>query len=107
MAEVVTEPVPLVQGTDGVMRVRGTRITLDTVLVAFRDGATAEEIVLQYPSISLADVYQVIGYSLRHSSELEAYFAQRREAGRTTRQLSESTWPPDGIRDRLPARRRA
>ena len=104
MAEVVTEPVPLVQGTDGVMRVRGTRITLDTVLAACRDGATAEEIVQQYPSISLADVYQVIGYSLRHSSELEAYFAQRRETGRTTRQLNESTWPPDGIRDWLLAR---
>jgi uncharacterized protein (DUF433 family) len=107
MAEVVTEPVPLVQDADGVMRVRGTRITLDTVIAAFRDGATAEEIVQQYPSISLADVYLVIGFCLRHSSELEAYFAQRRETGRTTRQFNESTWPPDGIRDRLLARRRA
>jgi hypothetical protein len=45
MLEVATEPVPLVQGADGVMRVRGSRISLDTVLAAFRDGATAEEIV--------------------------------------------------------------
>jgi uncharacterized protein (DUF433 family) len=107
MAEVATEPVPLVQGADGVIRVRGTRITLDTVLAAFHEGATAEEIVQQYPSISLADMYQVIGYSLRHSSELEAYFARRRESARATRELNESTWPPDGIRDRLLARRRA
>jgi uncharacterized protein (DUF433 family) len=107
MAEVATDPVPLVQGADGVMRVRGTRITLDTVFAAFREGATAEEIVQQYPSISLADVYQVIGYCLRHSSELEAYLAQRRDTCRTTRELNESTWLPDGIRDRLLARRRA
>jgi uncharacterized protein (DUF433 family) len=107
MAEVATEPVPLVQGADGVMRVRGTRITLDTVFAAFREGATAEEIVQQYPSLSLADVYQVIGYCLRHSSEVEAYLAARRETGRTNRELNESTWPPDGIRDRLLARRRA
>jgi uncharacterized protein (DUF433 family) len=96
-----------VQGADGVMRVRGTRITVDTVLAAFRDGATAEEIVQQYPSISLADVYQVIGYCLRHSSEIEAYFAQRRETERKTRELNEATWPPAGLRDRLLARRQA
>ena len=89
------------------MRVRGTRITLDTVFEAFREGATAEEIVQQYPSISLADVYQVIGYCLRHSSELEAYLSERRATARTTRERNESTWPPDGIRDRLLARRRA
>ena len=106
MVEVATEPVPLVHDTDGVMRVRGTRITLDTVFAAFREGATAEEIVQQYPSVSLADVYQVIGYCLRHPSELEAYLAQRRAAGYAARELNESGWPPDGIRDRLLARRR-
>jgi len=42
-------PVPLEKGPDGVIRVRGTHITLDTVWCAFNDGATAEEIVQQYP----------------------------------------------------------
>ena len=106
MAE-VAEAVPLVQGADGVMRVRGTRITLDTVLAAFWEGATAEEIVQQYPSLSLADVYQVIGYSLRHSSDVENYLAHRRDRARATRDLNESTWPPDGLRRRLLARRGA
>jgi uncharacterized protein (DUF433 family) len=107
MVEVATETVPLVKDSDGVMRVRGTRVTVDTVYAAFRDGATAEEIVQQYPSIPLADVYQVIGYCLRHSSELETYLAERREAGRATRELNESTWPADGVRGRLLARQRA
>ena len=107
MAEVAKEPVPVVKDADGIMRVRGARISLDTVFAAFREGATAEEIVQQYPSISLADVYQVIGYCLRHSSEVEGYLAERRERGRTTRELNESNWHPDGIRDRLLARRRA
>ncbi|HYO80848.1 MAG TPA: DUF433 domain-containing protein [Bryobacteraceae bacterium] len=107
MAEVATEPIPLEQDADGVMRVRGTRITLDTVFAAFREGATAEEIVQQYPAISLADVYQVIGYCLRHSSEIEAYLSRRRAAAGTTRERNESTWAPEGIRDRLLARRRS
>ena len=106
MPEVATEPVPLEEDANGVMRVRGSRITLDTVVAAFRDGATAEEIVQQYPSVSLADVYQVIGYILRHATEVEAYLASRREAARAARELNEAAWPADGIRDRLLARRR-
>ena len=104
MADMATEPVPLVREADGVMRVRGPRITLDTVFAAFREGATAEEIVQQYPS--MADVYQVIGYCLRHSSEIEDYLSERRATARHTREHVESNWPPDGIRDRLLARRR-
>ena len=107
MAEALTtEPIPLVLGPDGVLRVRGTRVTLETVLAAFAEGATAEEIAQQYPSIPLADVYQVIGYGLRHSSELEPYLARRRQDICDARGLNESRWPPDGIRDRLMARRR-
>jgi uncharacterized protein (DUF433 family) len=106
MAEALTiEPIPLVFGPDGLMRVRGTRVTVETVLAAFAEGATAEEIAQQYPSISLADVYQVIGYCLRHSSELEPYLARRREDINKTRRSNESRWPPAGIRDRLLARR--
>jgi hypothetical protein len=81
------------------MRVRGTRITLDTVFTAFREGAT-EEIVQQYPSISLADVNQVIGYCLLHSSENRRLPRRASGTARTTREHSESTWPPDGICDR-------
>ena len=106
MAEALTtEPIPLVLGPDSVMRVRGTRVTLETVLAAFAAGATAEEIAQQYPSILLADVYQVIGYGLRHSSELEPYSARRRQDIRETRRSNESRWPSAGIRDRLLARR--
>lgn len=107
MAEVATEPVPVIRDMDSVIRVRGTRITLDTVFAAFREGATAEEIVQQYPSISLADVYQVIGYCLRHLSEIEGHLSERHDTAHTVREYNESSWPPDGIRDRLIAQRRA
>jgi uncharacterized protein (DUF433 family) len=55
-----TEPVPLQTDADGVIRIGGTRVTLDTLAAAFDAGATAEEIVQQYPSLALADVYSVI-----------------------------------------------
>src|SRR5712691_2213406 len=50
-----TEVIPLTADANGVLRVGNTRVTLDTVLAAFADGATAEEIVQQYPSLQLAD----------------------------------------------------
>lgn len=66
----------------------------------------SSEIVQQYPSLSPADVYQVIGYRLRHAAELEVYLASHRAARHAARELNEFNFPPDGIRDRLLARRR-
>jgi hypothetical protein len=71
MAEaLMTGPVPLAVAPDGVM-LRGTRVTLETVLAAFTEGATAEEIAWQYPSISLAHMYQVIGVFARRLAHFD------------------------------------
>ena len=100
-----TQTVPLTADVDGVVRVGNTRVTLGTVIAAFSDGATAEEIAQQYPSLSLADVYQVIGYYLRHPAEVETYLQQRKAITDTVRQQNEARFDPQGIRDRLLVRR--
>lgn len=106
MPELLTaEAVPLQTNADGVILVRGTRVPLDTIVTAFHQGATAEEIAQQYPSVSLADVYQVLGYYLRHSSELDEYLAGRRRNADAVQQAIESQWPPHGFRARLLSRR--
>jgi len=64
---------------DGVMRVGGTRVTLDTVVRAFLRGAAAEEIAQQYPSLSLTDVYAAISYYLQHRAAVEKYFGKARQ----------------------------
>ena len=102
---ITTEPVPLETDADGVVRVGATRVTLDTVVAAFKDGATAEEIVFQYPSLSLPDVYFVIGYYLQRRVEVEAYLQQRQQHADEVRQQNESRFDSRGIRDRLQARR--
>jgi uncharacterized protein (DUF433 family) len=103
--EIVTEPIPLAEDADGVVRVGGTRVTLDTIVAAFSDGATAEEIVYQYPSLDLAHVYFVIGYYLQRRPEVEAYLGRRQQHAREVRQQNEVRFDPRGIRDRLLARR--
>jgi uncharacterized protein (DUF433 family) len=101
----VTEVIPLEVDPDGTVRVGKTRVTLDTVIAAFTEGATAEEIVQQYPSLQLADVYHVIGYYLRRPSEVDAYLQQRRAQADAVRQQNEARFDPHGVCDRLLARR--
>lgn len=102
--EIQTDPVPLETGEAGVVRVCGTRVPLDTVVEAFRDGASAEEIVEQYPSLQLADVYAIISYYLRHSAEVDDYLAQQRHLVDLQRKETERRLSHIGLRARLLAR---
>lgn len=99
------EPVPLAVDADGVYRIAGTRVPLDTVVAAYQEGATPEEMADQYPSIKLDHVYAVIGYYLRHRDEVDAYLRGRATLAAEVRSLTEKAWPPHGVRDRLMARR--
>lgn len=101
----VTEIVPLETDSNGVVRVGKTRVTLDTVVAAFCQGATAEEIAHQYPSLDLADVYQIIGYYLRRPTEVEEYLRERKAKAEAVRGQNEARFDPQGVRARLLARR--
>lgn len=92
---------------DGVIRVGETRVTLETVVLAFRDGATPEEIVEQYPSLTLPDAYAVIAFYLRKKPEVDAYLVEQERIADDVRVMNESRFPPLGVRDRLVARRQA
>lgn len=99
------EPLPLHADEAGVVRVGGTRVALESVVAAFRLGETAEGIVESYPTLRLADVYQVLGYYLLHRDAVDAYVAKREhEAGRL-REKIEADFDPTGLRARLLARR--
>ena len=102
---IIDTPIPLKTDKDGVVRVGNTRVTLDTVIATFKEGATAEEIVAQYPSLSLGDVYAVIGYYLQRQAEVDAYLNQRQKLAEQIRQQNEARFNQQGIRERLLARR--
>ena len=101
------EAPPLVTDSAGVVRVAGTRVTLDTIVGAFHDGATADEIAEQYPSLQLSDVYAVIGYYLRRMADVDEYLAARKRFSEEVRRENESRFSPVGLRSRLLARRSA
>lgn len=102
---VAPEPVPLETDVDGVVRVGGSRVTLDTLVAAFQTGDSPEEIHEQYPTVDLADIYAVLTYYLRHTREVDAYLDARDQARVTVRAANEGRFVPEGIRARLLARR--
>jgi hypothetical protein len=74
-------------------------------LLVFNQGATAEEIAHRYPSLNLADIYATIAFYLKHQQEVETYLQQRRQRLQEIREMNQARFDPQGLRDRLLARR--
>jgi uncharacterized protein (DUF433 family) len=71
---------PLVVTEQGTIRIKGSRVSLDSIIHHFKLGATAEQIVQSFPSLTLADVYSSIAYYLTHRQEIEVYMEQQKVA---------------------------
>ena len=95
------QPVPLAADADGVFRVGGTRVTLESVIHQFQQGASAEQIQEDFPSLSLGDVYATIAYYLRHIQDVERYLRTQAQAAAETRREIESGQGTAGWRERL------
>lgn len=106
LSEATVEPIPLRTDADGVIRVAGTRVPLETVIRVFETGATAEEIAQDFSVLHLDDVYAVITYYLRHRAEVAEYLRERERVAAEIRQEVERQFPQADLRERLLARRR-
>ena len=109
MIEMNFEPqiVPLHTDESGAIRVGETRVRLDTVVYAFNQGYTAEQIVDHYPALQLVDVYAVIAYYLGHRTAVDAYIQQRESKAAKLRYEIQSQPEYQAFREKLLARREA
>jgi uncharacterized protein (DUF433 family) len=85
--------VPLCDDGQGGLRVTGTRVLLERIVNAFEDGATPEGIVQSYDTLKLGDVYAVLAWYLRHTSEVEDYLRKRATEAEAIRQTIEAKQP--------------
>jgi uncharacterized protein (DUF433 family) len=72
--DVIREHIEIVEGAGGPkVRIAGHRIrVLDVVIWHEKLGRTPDEIVTEYPSITLADVHAALAYYWDHRDEIEA-----------------------------------
>jgi uncharacterized protein (DUF433 family) len=69
----------LTENAYGDIRLTGSRIGLYHVIREYQNGATAELIATEFPTVPLAQVYKVIGFYLENRPEVDEYVRQVEE----------------------------
>ena len=89
--EITLAPQEYVEEREGAYYVAGSRVSLASVIFAFREGASPETIRQNFPSLSLGQVYGAVAFYLNHPTESEAYL--QRLAARW-KELEQGGQPP-------------
>jgi len=84
------QTVPLALTEDGTIRIKGSRVSLDSIVYHFNLGATAEQIAHKFPALELADIYAAITYYLNHRETVDQYLQQQEVESDALQQRIES-----------------
>ena len=68
-----------IEERDGAYMIVGTRVSIDSIAIAFVSGQSAEAIAQAFPVLSLEQVYGAITYYLAHREELDGYLEARQQ----------------------------
>ncbi len=96
---------PFREDVDGVIRIGATRVTLETVVAAYDQGSTPDEIALRYPVLDLAQVYTTIAFFLANEADLRKYVLDQGAGSAAARQESDQRPAVAALRERLRARK--
>ncbi len=78
------------QDSEGTIRVKGSRITLDTLVGTFNKGETVEEIQDGFPSLSLSQIQGVIAWYIENQDDADEYLNERAAEAETLKRMIES-----------------
>ncbi len=82
---------PYIEQRNGGLYVAGSRVSLDSVVISFQEGASPEGIVQSFPTLKRSQVYGAIAYYLENEEMIKEYIAEgQRELERTVPPLSQS-----------------
>ena len=93
-----------VENRDGGYYVAGSRVSVESVIILFLDGASPETIVDEFPSLSLEQVYGTITYYLANRKTMDATLTD--SEGLWERARRNQTPLPAPLRERLERARR-
>jgi uncharacterized protein (DUF433 family) len=66
-----------IEQREGNYFIRGSRVSLDSVVYGFLDGESPETILDNFPTLTLEQVYGAIAYYLGHHAAIDAYLKQK------------------------------
>jgi uncharacterized protein (DUF433 family) len=88
-----------IEERDGNYYVVGTRISLDSIVYAFRRGESPETICQNFELLRLEEVYGAIAYYLANQADIEAYLIRQNEQWAEGKRNAEPL--PADLRQRL------
>jgi len=104
----LTLSIPVYEDPPGVLRVGKSRVLLELVIHAFQRGDTPEGIVQSYDTLSLPDVYAVVGYYLANPAAVDDYLRRCDEEAEAVHRKLEAAGMTGGVsKEELLARARA
>jgi glycosyltransferase involved in cell wall biosynthesis len=72
-----------------------------SLLAAYHNGSTPEEIAVQYSVLHLEEIYAAIAYYLNHRQEMDNYLEQRRQKSQQQRSEFVQQYNLANLRQRL------
>ena len=88
-----------IEERDGNYYIAGTRVSLDSVVYAFRRGESPETICQNFEVLDLEQVYGAIAYYLANKADVDAYLMRQDQKWVEGRENSEPL--PADLRERL------
>ena len=82
--------VPLVQLENGAVRVRNSRVSLETILIRTKMGDTIERIHSGFPTVSISQIKEILAWYHDHKAEADEYLKQVEAEWEKSRQWIES-----------------
>ena len=76
---ILTTPTYVEQTSEGVWKVCGSRVSLDSVLATYLSGLSPEGIQEAFPSLSLEAIHGCLAFYLRNRADLDAYLQRERD----------------------------
>ncbi len=104
---IVEMPVPLREEPAGTYRIGTSRVTLDVMMSAYKNGRSPEQIVEDFDALKLTDVYLVIAYYHQNKEAVEAYLKEGEEQATVLQVKFEKMFPKNGLREKLVQRMEA
>jgi len=92
-----------IEQRDGFLFVAGTRVSLDSIVHAFREGESPETILQNFDSLSLAQVYGAITFYLENQPSIDSYLLRQQQRADEMRRHAAPL--PSDLRARLEAAR--
>ena len=88
-----------IEQRDGNYYVSGTRISLDSIVYAFRRGESPETICQNFELLRLEEVYGAIAYYLANQAGMDAYLVRQNQ--KWTEEKNNAEPLPASLRERL------